>query len=231
MKDANTVDNFVDDIISTTLAKKYAKIESKYSNPLEAEDILPVIEESKYITLKTQGNIFINLPSYVTIIEDKAWFEDNLFLDHVSIVVRLLDDYVDIRLHEIQLELKKLQCFKRKKSIDRYKKLQLEASSLMLYRGIEFKTVGLEQMALDLGIEKDSGEFYLFQNKLNQLIVTTVYSVSIELAEERGSFPNWNFKMIDDQIFSLEKNDLMTYELIGRVTQYGLRNNILITSL
>lgn len=216
------------------LAAKYAKIEESFINPLSTEEIISVTGEKGFLELKKTGEVIIDLSSYVTKINDEVIvFEDELFINHIGLAIRLSDDYISIRLNEIYAELREVVTKKRKVSVKKAKLLKAEKESLLGYRGIVFRTVGLLNMVAELGIDVSESEenLLIFTDKLTQLVVTESYSVSAQLAEERGSCRDWDFKVIEadeslSTLFNTGTNSLMTEEVLIQVAKTGLRNNI-----
>lgn len=216
------------------LAEKYAKIEEGFISPLSAEEIIPITGEKGFLELKKTGEVIIDLSSYVTKINDEVIvFEDELFINHIGLAIRLSDDYISIRLNEIYAELREVVTKKRKVSVKKAKLLKAEKESLLGYRGIVFRTVGLLNMVTKLGIDISESEENLltFTDKLTQLVVTESYTVSAQLAEERGSCRDWDFKVIEadeslSTLFNTGTNSLMTEEVLIQVAKTGLRNNI-----
>lgn len=216
------------------LAVKYAVIEESFINPLSAEEIISVTGEKGFLELKKTGEVIIDLSSYVTKISDEVIvFEDELFINHIGLAIRLSDDYISIRLNEIYAELREVVTKKRKVSVKKAKLLKAEKESLLGYRGIVFRTVGLLNMVAKLGIDISESEenLLIFTDKLTQLVVTESYTVSAQLAEERGSCRDWDFKVIEadeslSTLFNTGTNSLMTEEVLIQVAKTGLRNNI-----
>jgi hypothetical protein len=213
------------------LAEKLAEVESRSEciNSLSKEEIFAVIGNPGFLTMKETGAV-IDLQSYVTKInEDLTVFEDELFVNHVEMAVRLSDDSIQLRLNEISKEVLLSEGRKRKMSIKMNKALKLERDSLIASRWIIVRTVGLSGMAKGLGVDEQG--FDMFASKLYQLICTTVYSASIDLAEERGAYKNWNIGLLETKedlknILNLEANELVDEPLLYKVRTSGIRNTI-----
>jgi ribonucleoside-diphosphate reductase alpha chain len=89
-------------------------------------------------------------------------------------------------------------------------------------------------MMAALGIKYGTPEGTEFSEKLHQLLATTAYEASIDLAEERGSFPIYKSDDIQDsgflnRMFSLEQNELMTEQTLSRLEKFGRRNIAILT--
>lgn len=212
--------------------EKYAKIDSGYINPIDAEDFLLAVKDSAFLILKDSGELLVNLPSYVSNPNtNEAMFEDELFLNHIYTAIRLLDNGVDIRLEEIVLELRKIKekGSNRKRFRKAFNNLLLEAKSLNNFRTIELRLVGISDMTKALKIKKSDIE--MFNTALNLLTATTAYTASIDLAEERGSFNSWNIAQVEEskflsKIFNTNENALMKEEILIKVANTGIRNTI-----
>jgi hypothetical protein len=213
------------------LAEKLGQVESKNEsiNTLSKEEIFAVIGNPGFLTMKETGAV-IDLESYVTKInEEVIVFEDELFINHIDMAVRLSDDSIELRLNEISKELLLSEGRKRKMSIKMNKALKLERESLYGSRWIVIRTVGLSDMARKLGV--DEAGFDIFASKLYQLISTTAYSASIDLAEERGAHINWSPELLETKedlssILNVQVNELMTEPTLYKVRTTGIRNTI-----
>lgn len=214
------------------LVEKHVQVDSGYPNPIDAEDFLLAVKDSSFLILKESGKLIVNLPSYVSKPNTKeAMFEDELFLNHLYTAVRLLDNGIDIRLEQIVLELRKIKekgsCRKRFRKA--FSRLLLESKSLGSYRPIEIRVIGITEMANSLSVpDKDLDVFY---TALNLLAATTIYTASIDLAQERSQFPCWNMDSIKEskflsKLFSLEENSLMREEILTKLQTTGIRNTI-----
>lgn len=219
------------------LIEKYALIDTGYTNPIDAEDFLLAVKDSEFLILKESGELIVNLPSYVSRPgTKKALFEDELFLNHIFTAVRLLDNGVDVRLEQIIMELRKIKekGSKRKRFKKAFNKLLLESSSLNAFRAIEIRFIGVDVMARSLGVKPEHLD--AFTAALDLLKLTSIYSASIELAVERGSFKEWDFKSIEANpflrnFFDTSKNELMTEDILQKVANSGIRNLITIKNI
>lgn len=96
-------------------------------------------------------------------------------------------------------------------------------------RNIKLSMAGLSDMMAALGVKYNSDEGVLFIEKLQQLICTTAYESSIEVAKERGSYINYHSMMLKKdtflkRIFNNKKNELITRTVKTDLRNYGLRN-------
>lgn len=214
------------------LVEKYAKVDTRYINPIDTEDFLMAVKDGEFLILKESGELIVNLPSYVSKPNTKeAMFEDELFLNHLYTAVRLLDNGVDIRLEKIVLELTKIKekCSERKRFKRVFNKLLLEAKGLNRFRNIEIRVIGISEMSKSLQV--NDGNIDVFNTALNLLTATAIYTASIELAVERGCYSQWDYKMIKEnnflsKLFDREQNALMEEKTITKLSNTGIRNLI-----
>lgn len=181
--------------------------------------------------------LLLNLYGYITNkFQSNAYFEDMMFQDHVSKAMRLMDDIVDLEIEKIDLILEEVES----KSYDKkFQRTEIELWTKIKQKAIDGRRTGLGitaegDMMAALGIKYGSEEGTLFSEKLHQMLATSAYTASIDLAEERGTFPIWNPNDIESsdfltRMFSTEENELMTEEIQQRVAKFGRRNIAILT--
>lgn len=181
--------------------------------------------------------LLLNLYGYISNkFQVDSMFEDTLFTSHVNSAMRLMDDVVDLEIEKIDAILEEIE---EKKFEDCYQQVERELWLKIRRKAVEGRRTGLGvtgegDMMAALGIKYGTKEGTEFAEKLHQLLATTAYEASIELAEERGAFPLWNSRDIESsnflsRMFSLEENELMTQELINRAKSIGRRNIAILT--
>ena len=212
------------------LAEKLEMVEMKNEsiNSLSKDEIFAVIGNPGFLTMKETGAV-IDLESYVSKIGEELFFEDELFINHLDMAVRISDDSIELRLNEISKEDLLSEGRKRKMSLKKNKALKLERESLEASRWIVVRTIGLSGMAKGLSVSEE--EFDIFASKLYQLIASACYTASVTLAEERGAYKNWNVDLLEEKedlknILNVEANELMSEPIMYQVRNTGVRNTI-----
>lgn len=87
---------------------------------------------------------------------------------------------------------------------------------------------GLADCLAQLRLRYGSPEAINFTDKVFNALCQTAYSESCSLAEEKGSYPLWNKKVVDKEsgTFASQRLD---YAILERIKKYGLRNGMLLT--
>lgn len=181
--------------------------------------------------------LLLNLYGYVSNkFTKEAIFEDELFISHVNSAMRLMDGIVDLEIEKIDKIINEIDS----KSFD--KKFQEVEKNLWLKirkKAVDGRRTGLGitgegDMMAALGIKYGTAEGTLFSEKLHQLLATSAYSASIDLAEERGAFPLWDKNDIEQsgflkRMFTEGENELMSSEIKEKYLTYGRRNIAILT--
>jgi len=180
--------------------------------------------------------LLLNLYGYVTNkFQSNAIFEDEMFVKHVHCAQRLMDDVIDLEIEKIDKILEEIN---EKRFDDKFQKVERELWLKIKQKAIDGRRTGLGitgegDMMAALGIKYGTPEGTEFSEKLHQLLATTAYEASIDLAEERGAFPIWDKNDFRSSGFLtrmfLDENDLMTDEIRYRVEEFGRRNIAILT--
>lgn len=181
--------------------------------------------------------LLLNLYGYVSNkFTQNSIFEDVLFTDHVKKAMRLMDDIVDLEIEKVDIIIKEIEA---KKFKPEFQEVELKLWKKIRQKAIDGRRTGLGitgegDMMAALGVKYGTPEGTEFAEKLHQLLATTAYEGSIELAKERGSFPIWNKWDVREsdflmRVFNLESNELMTEEIQKQLTTYGRRNIAILT--
>lgn len=181
--------------------------------------------------------LLLNLYGYISNkFCNNSIFEDQLFVSHVEKAMRLMDDIVDLEIEKIDLILEEIS----KKKLDPiFQQVEKTLWEKIRKKAVDGRRTGLGitgegDMMAALGVKYGTPEGTLFSEKLHQLLATTAYTASIELAKERGAFPIWDLKDTQEsgflsRMFSLEDNELMTKEIQQELSIYGRRNIAILT--
>lgn len=173
--------------------------------------------------------LLLNLYSFVEEpFTEKATFNFSLFEKHVEIAQRLMDDIVDLE------EEKILKIIEKIKNHDP-EELKIKLIELSLWNEIHHKLKSGRRTGLGITAEADMlaalGLRYATQEatEFSTLVHSKLayYSLvsSVKMAEERGSFPIWNYEKEKDNPFLNRVLDLEEIpELRERYKTFGRRN-------
>ena len=168
----------------------------------------------------------INLYSYVNNpFTEKAEFDFELFRKHVAIAQRIMDDIIDLEMGKINEIIKKIQ--------EDPEPDEVKRTELNLWKKIKDKTgkgrrtgcgtTGEGDMLAALGLRYGTPEATEFSVKVHKELALAYYRSSVDLAEQRGAFPVYNFELEKNNPFiqRLKEADPGLYEKMQRV---GRRN-------
>lgn len=139
----------------------------------------------------------LNLYSYVkNPFTPQAEFDKGLFIDHVNIAQRLMDDMVDLEIEKVDAIIKKIA--------NDDDPIHLKSIELNLWKGIRDKAVngrrtglgitGEGDMIAAMGLRYGSEEATRFAVDIHRTLAIESYKASVEMAEERGCFPIWDLQ-------------------------------------
>ncbi len=173
----------------------------------------------------------INLYSYVeNPFTDKAYFNGDLFSKHVHIAHRMMDDIVDLEVEKVDAILAKIDADPESEEIkftERRLWEKIREKSLLGRRtGIGITAEG--DMLAALNFRYGSDNAINFSVEVHRLLALEVYASSIDLAEQRGSFPIYETEreMNNPFINRIKENAPHLYEKMKRV---GRRNISMLT--
>ncbi len=173
----------------------------------------------------------INLYSYVeNPFTDKAYFNGDLFSKHVHIAHRMMDDIVDLEVEKVDAILAKINADPESEEIkytERRLWEKIREKSLQGRRtGIGITAEG--DMLAALNFRYGSDNAINFSVEVHRLLALEVYSSSVDLAEERGSFPIYETEreLNNPFIKRIKENAPNLYEKMKRV---GRRNISMLT--
>jgi ribonucleoside-diphosphate reductase alpha chain len=174
--------------------------------------------------------IALNLYSYVNDpFTDKAKFDMDLFIKHAGYTQRIMDDIIDLEIEKIDSIIAKIDSDPEDesiKAIERNLWLNIKKKALDGRRtGIGITAEG--DMLAALSIRYGSDESIQFCEEVHRTLATSVYKASCLLAQERGSFPVYDYnKELENPFIQRLIND--EPELAG-LLQKGRRNIALLT--
>lgn len=95
----------------------------------------------------------------------------------------------------------------------------------MSERRVGMGTIGLAEMLIHLGLRYGSPEGVKFIDKLYQFIAITAYETSVDLAREKGAFPQFDSQKFLQSGFMMNMPEYIRH-LVGK---YGIRNVTIMT--
>jgi len=171
----------------------------------------------------------MNIASYIVnpYMED-AYFDWDLFVEHVGKAMRLMDDLVEMEIEAVT------------KIIDKIKKDPepdyVKHNELSMWKEIKEKCengrrtglglTGLADAIASLNIKYGEKESIKVVDKVYKVLRDESYRASIEMAKERGSFPIWNTSAEKDNVYLNRLPDDIKIEM----AKYGRRNIGLLTT-
>lgn len=173
----------------------------------------------------------LNLYSYVEKpFTAEAYFNGDLFTEHSRIAHRIMDDIVDLEVEKIDSIIAKIDADPESeeiKSVEKRLWLNIREKSLQGRRtGIGITAEG--DMLAALGLRYGSDEAITFSTEVHKLLATEVYRSSVDLAEERGAFPIFDYQREVENPFinRIRENAPHVYEKMKKV---GRRNIAMLT--
>ena len=168
----------------------------------------------------------INLYSYVVNpFKEDAYFNFELFAEHVQLAQRIMDDIVDLESEKIDKILEKIEADPETEEV--------KFTERNLWKKIQRKTlqgrrtgVGITaegDMLAALGIRYGTDEGNDFSEKVHREIAVNAYRSSVKMAEERGAFEIFDAEREKNNPFGnrLKEVDPQMYE---DMVKYGRRN-------
>jgi len=163
--------------------------------------------------------ISLNLTGYVRSAFTNPSFDFNLFKKDIRLAARMADNLVD-------LELELIRRIQASCDGDEEKGLwQKLHDAGKDGRRVGIGTHGLADMLAQLCIKYDSEEALVFVDKLYSLLLFEAYNTSVDLAIERGPFPEWSWEVEKDNAFIQN----LPAELKARIQKHGRRNIAMLT--
>ena len=173
----------------------------------------------------------INLYSYVeNPFTEKAIFNGDLFIEHVSIAQRIMDDIVDLEVEKVEAILAKIESDPEDaevKFVERRLWEKIREKSLQGRRtGIGITAEG--DMLAALGLRYGSDAATKFSTEVHKLLAIETYRSSVNLAESRGAFPIYESKREINNPFieRIKEEAPAVYEKMEKV---GRRNISMLT--
>ena len=168
----------------------------------------------------------INLFSYVkNPFTPSAEFDFELFRKHVAIAQRIMDDIIDLEMEKIDEIIKKIE--------EDPEPDEVKRTELNLWKKIKDKTgkgrrtgcgtTGEGDMLAALGLRYGTKDATDFSVKVHKELALAYFRSSVNLAEERGSFPVYNSELEKDNPF-ISRLKAEDPELVKKMSKVGRRN-------
>lgn len=168
----------------------------------------------------------INMYSYVkNPFTPEASFDFDLFVKHVQLAQRIMDDIIDLEMEKIEKILEKIKSDPENNDI--------KQTEMQLWEKIKTKTsqgrrtgVGTTaegDMLAALGLRYGTDEAIDFSEKVHKAVALAAYRSSVNMAKERGAFSVYDVKREEKNpyILRLKEADPELYE---EMAKYGRRN-------
>ena len=168
----------------------------------------------------------INLYSYVkNPFTPEAYFDFDLFKEHVGKAQRIMDDIIDLEMEKIEKILEKIDSDPESdevKSIERNLWDKIRTKTLKGRRtGVGTTAEG--DMLAALGYRYGTAEATDFSETVHKTLAIAAYSSSVELARQRGAFEIFDAKREKNNPFINRLKD-ESPELYENMVKYGRRN-------
>ena len=168
----------------------------------------------------------INLYSYVqNPFTPEAYFDFDLFKEHVAKAQRIMDDIIDLEMEKIEKILEKIDSdpeTEEVKSIERNLWNKIRTKTLKGRRtGVGTTAEG--DMLAALGYRYGTTEATDFSEKVHKTLALAAYGSSVELARQRGAFEIFDAEREKNNPFINRLKD-ESPELYENMVKYGRRN-------
>ena len=175
--------------------------------------------------------IAVNLYSYVNNpFTPQAEFDFDLFKQHVTKAMRLMDDLIDLEMEKIEAILDKIKSDPEDEDV---KRTEYELWIKIREKSLGGRRTGLGitgegDMLAALGLTYGSDASIDFAVKVQKALALAAYASSVNMAKERGAFPIFDAKREENNpmIARIRKED---EELYDNMVRYGRRNISMLT--
>ena len=144
----------------------------------------------------------VNLARFV---DENGQFMTDVFRETVAIATRFMDNVVDY-------------------NVDRHA-LDVQKENASNDRRLGIGLLGLGDMFIRMGISYDSDKALEVADNICKIMRDTTYETSVQIAKEKGPFPNFDWKGFSKSKFVSGLSD----ELQAKINKHGIRNATLLT--
>ncbi|MDI6832673.1 MAG: adenosylcobalamin-dependent ribonucleoside-diphosphate reductase, partial [Bacteroidales bacterium] len=173
----------------------------------------------------------INLYSYViNPFTKKAYFDFDLFKEHVAYAQRIMDDILDLELENIDKIIAKIDSDPEPFDI---KRTERELWVKIKDKAIQGRRTGIGitgegDMLAALGLQYGSDAAIDFSEEIHKTLALNVYKSSVRLAIDRGAFPIFDFEKEKNNPF-INRLFAIDPELEEEMKKHGRRNISMLT--
>ena len=170
--------------------------------------------------------IAVNLYSYVVNPFTKdAYFDFDLFKEHIGYTQRMMDDIIDLEMEKIEAILKKI---KSDPETEEVKQTELNLWTKIRNKTLKGRRTGVGttaegDMIATMGLTYGTDEATEFSVKVHRALALAAYGSSVNMARERGAFEIYDAKREENNPFigRIREADPELYE---QMVKYGRRN-------
>ena len=170
--------------------------------------------------------IAVNLYSYVVNPFTKdAYFDFDLFKEHIGYTQRMMDDIIDLEMEKIEAILKKI---KSDPETEEVKQTELNLWTKIRNKTLKGRRTGVGttaegDMIAAMGLTYGTDEATEFSVKVHRALALAAYGSSVNMARERGAFEIYDAKREENNPFIglIREADPELYE---QMVKYGRRN-------
>ena len=170
--------------------------------------------------------IAINLYSYVkNPFTPEAYFDFDLFAEHVACAQRMMDDIIDLEMEKIEKILDKIKSDPETQEV--------KTTELNLWNKIRNKTLkgrrtgvgttGEGDMIAAMGLRYGTPEATEFSVSVHKALALAAYGSSVQMAKERGAFEIYDAKREENNPY-INRLREASPELYENMIKYGRRN-------
>ena len=170
--------------------------------------------------------IAVNIYSYVVNPFTKdAYFDFDLFKEHIGYTQRMMDDIIDLEMEKIEAILKKI---KSDPETEEVKQTELNLWTKIRNKTLKGRRTGVGttaegDMIAAMGLTYGTDEATEFSVKVHRALALAAYGSSVNMARERGAFEIYDAKREENNPFigRIREADPELYE---QMVKYGRRN-------
>ena len=170
--------------------------------------------------------IAINLYSYVkNPFTPEAYFDFDLFAEHVACAQRMMDDIIDLEMEKIEKILDKIKSDPETEEV--------KTTEMNLWNKIRTKTLkgrrtgvgttGEGDMIAAMGLRYGTPEATEFSVSVHKALALAAYGSSVQMAKERGAFEIYDAKREENNPY-INRIREASPELYNEMVKYGRRN-------
>lgn len=206
------------DTIKTSPADSYEEFETEGTNPC-AEISLSPLDSCRLMLM----NLYEHVNNPFT---SKASFNYDKFTKHVYMAQRLMDDMVDLEIEKID---QILDTVRNSNDPEEDKVFEIDLWSKIKKVGLRGRRTGLGitgegDMLAALNLTYGTPEATAIAEFTHTAMCLASYKSSIDMAEERGAFPAFDYDKESKGEFMLRVMNLMPVEYLKKYAKYGRRN-------